>query len=1276
MGQERDGRTVPERVGPYRIQGTLGQGGMGIVYDAVHTISGRRLAVKTASAVSRKMLAGLRAEVLALRRVNHPNVVAILDEGLAEAIPWYAMDLVEGRTLAELNYELWPSLAPDSSRTTTTTMGPIGDSSISSAPGLATVHRGQPSGATRYGPKVVAAAGRSGEVLKLYYLLCEPLAHVHAQGIVHRDLKPSNVIIRDDHTPVLMDFGLASRVSGSFGRGALDVSNRFLGSVPYVSPEQVRGEFVDARADLYSLGCMLYETLTGRPPFLGMIPKDVLDSHLHEAPRPPSTFADGISPDLDRLVLRLLAKKARDRIGHADDLAAELFEVGGFAVGVRSPSAPVSAVPSYLYRPELAGRAKQLDEMKSWCDDAAEGKGSLILVAGESGIGKTFLAAEIGRQAALDDFNVITGECVPVGTDTGPRDILGGQLHPFRRLLQSIVDRCREGGIDVTERLLGHRGKVLAPYEPAFAGLPGQARYQNPQPLPPEAARRRILSALQETLERMADDAPLLVILDDLQWADELSLSFLESLPERFFDDKRLLLLGLFRPEETGAPLEGLLRRKDFRTLKLDPLDHGALESMVSDMLGMRRSPAALARFLWRQSEGNPFFASEYLRVVASEGLVQRRGGTWVLTHGAATDEGAYDRLQLPGSLRELVGRRLGGLALAERTLIEAAAVLGREFDDELLEMVSQSDESVVVGVLRDLTTRDVLEALPAGRHRFVHETLRAVAYADTPQDRRKGLHRVAGLALESRLATNVDQHFAELAHHFREAGEKPKTLEYLERAAYQALSRFANVEAEHFFTELIEQGAGTTLGHARWEKGLGDALHGRGAFDRAREHLERACTLLGHPLPRGKAQLSLSLLGQLFQQVGHRVFPESEVAHDATKKAHFREASQAYDRLLQIFYYRGLPQEMFYATLKTLNLAEIAGPSPELATAYSIAHAVAGIMPVRSLADRYLELANQVLEKTPDKAVESYLHLLAGVYRSGTAEWERAKDAFDLGLSLATSLGFHRRVDEINLGLANWNFLRGKFGEALRYTGAELVSARRGDPQAQAWQILMRNQVQMALGHPGDGQSLSEVERLIPQLQRSELLWTYALLANAALGSGASAEAQRYAELGLGQVTSGPPVTFYCIQAYSGIADVFLELWRRALRGRDPDQGALAEQAWKACRALKGFARVFPAARPRWALGEGLRQELRGRPSKARALWQQGLRHAKALRLVYDEAIVEWMLARSSLNGERAPQLARVLHIAKQLDVRYLVDRVQADLDSGNQSNSSHHGG
>jgi predicted ATPase len=720
----------PPTIGPYRILGPLGRGGMGIVYRAEHLETGRPAALKTVRSLREGLLAGLRREIQALTRIRHPGIVRILGQGVYEGLPWYAMERIEGPTLLEHCRRL----------------------------------------------------GSLQEALGVVRRLCEALGYLHGEGIVHRDLKPGNVMLRQDGSPVLMDFGLISRFGNPVSREALEIGGGAGGTVAYMAPEQAQGRRVDARADLYSLGCILYEVVTGRPPFVGTSASEVLRQHFERRPLRPSGLAAGVPPELDALILKLLAKRPQERFGYADDVAAALGRLGAGAGSW--PEAPRPR--AYLYRPEFAGRAEVFEEIDRLLARLSYGAGALLLIGGESGVGKTRLLVELARLAQSLGIQVLAGESV----------------QPLRPVLGAIADRCRERGQPETERLLGPRGKVLALYEPALADLPGAAAWPEPAELPAEAARTRLFRALAETLEAL--DAPVLLILDDLQLADELTLEWAAFLARSaYLERTRILVAGTYRSEEPGAELQKLLESAGIRGLSLPRLDPQAIGRMVGDMLALDPPPERFARFLARSSEGNPFFVAEYLRTALAEGVLYRDElGRWQIEEPGEEEATAelYEALPLPGSIQELVARRLQHLSEAGARLLEAAAVLGADLDEVLLAKMARVDGAAGIDAIEELLAQQFLEEVELGRLRFVHDKIREVAYARLRPERRRELHEAAARAMRTQPEPERERYTAALGRHWEQAGARDEARDCYLAAARKAALRYAHGEAGRLY--------------------------------------------------------------------------------------------------------------------------------------------------------------------------------------------------------------------------------------------------------------------------------------------------------------------------------------------------------------------------------------------------------------------------------------------------------------------------------------------
>ncbi|WP_342375652.1 protein kinase [Myxococcus stipitatus] len=796
---------VGARLGPYELLEVLGQGGMGVVYRGWDPATGEPVALKTVRAASEVPLASIRREIHALRRLRHPGVVRIVAEGVTDGLPWYAMELLRGQTLR--------------SATTAPPPGPLD-------------------------------AARLRETLLVMRRLCSALAFLHANGLVHRDLKPENVFVRPDGTPVLVDFGIAARFGGSRGRETLDVSGAVVGSDTYMAPEQLRGDYVDARADLYALGCILYEQLTGRPPFIPGREGPLPHQHLHLAPVPPSLRVEGLPATLDALVLKLLAKRPQERPGYAEDVSAVLESLGASEGEERVTAGP--RTPAYLYRPDLAGRVGELGKLLAALDAADRGQGGRVFLGGESGAGKTRLALELASEAAWRRMAVVTGECVPVGM--GGLELHAAPLHPLRPLLLAVADRCNERGAEETLRLLGPRGGVLAAYEPSLSQLPGQREQPEPPPLPAPEARQRVLSALRDTLRAFAEVQPLLLVLDDLQWADELTVSFLEELDARHLASRPVLLVGTYRMDEMGESLRAVVSAPDAVRVEVGRLDATSAGKMARGMLALREVPGPFVDALVRETSGNPFFIAEYLRAAIDAGLLFRApSGEWLFE---AQGSAGSRPLPLPGSIAELIERRLADLGADGRTLAEVASVLGRELDGELLLATAALPESAGLEAVEELRRRQVLEESGNGRLRFVHDKLREVAYARIDTSRRRALHHRCAEGMEQRdvgTAPGHLPHAAGLAHHWSRAEVPDRASRWFARAGDAARAAYANGDAITFYEAAVREAAASELNaHASppnappllldgvWE-GLGEVLALTGRQDDARQAFQEA---------------------------------------------------------------------------------------------------------------------------------------------------------------------------------------------------------------------------------------------------------------------------------------------------------------------------------------------------------------------------------------------------------------------------------------------------
>ncbi|HET7544952.1 MAG TPA: AAA family ATPase, partial [Polyangiaceae bacterium] len=821
VGSEAAGLGGDKSFGHYVVEGILGRGGMGVVYRARDTQTGTAVALKTVRTATPDALEALRREILFLAEARHPGLVAILDHEVTQGDPWYVMELLEGGTLHDRNRAWW-----------STRLKNAGDSNEKARSVL---------------PEV--GAGDVREILSLYRRLCAPLDFVHHTGIVHCDLKPANVFLRGGSEPILVDFGLAIQARGAVDRESLSLSTRGRGTLPYMCPEIIQGRIPDARADLYAFGCMLYESIVGRPPFVSLQRDELLEQHLHAKVVPASERVSGVPNGIDELLLALLAKDPRDRLGDAAQVAAALDGLGATTNDrqVRSRA--------YLHRPQLVGREAERKTANDLVEQALLGRGSFVMISGESGIGKTFLVTEVCQRAVLRGMRVITGECEPPPGSSLSNMHAPRALSPFSGFFNLLRDECRGLDRDGVKRLLGEFPSVLAAYSPTLATLHEVIEAAAPPRLPDKSARERVLDSLRSALSQLAREQPLLIAIDDLQWADDLSLAFLESLNAAFLEPLPVLLIGTYRSEELTPALEQLNARPDIVALPLKRLGRSSMSEMVGHMLGKGPPPPALVDFVGTESEGVPFFVAEYLRSALSESSLILDYGSWKFER-TSLEGGTSPVLGFPERLKELIRRRMRGLSSQALQCVEAAAVLGRELEPLVLARVLDCDVDRVHERATEAVQRGILEQT-GQRFRFAHDKFREVAYEGLLTERRVALNASVACALEALFsddAGELERRAGALARHFERGGQSDRAIEYLHLGGLRALQLSADAEALGLLSSALELDAKSptpvpTLRRATWERGVADALAGLGRFSECEQHLSRAAALLGHPI-------------------------------------------------------------------------------------------------------------------------------------------------------------------------------------------------------------------------------------------------------------------------------------------------------------------------------------------------------------------------------------------------------------------------------------------
>ena len=775
--------TNPEKIAHYEIQELLGRGGMGAVFRARDVQLSRTVALKILTATDlpeEEIRERFLREARAGARLNHPGIVTIYEVGEDEGQSYIAMEYVQGRTLRQL------------------------------------LREGRPSPLEAI--DIIAATGRA-------------LESAHGQGVIHRDIKTDNIMVAESGEVKVMDFGLAKMVDASI----LTKEGEIMGTVAYMSPQQATGEPIDHRSDIFSLGVVFYELLAGQRPFSGDQEIAIVFSLLNEEPMGLRELNPEVPRELEQIVFKALQKEPRDRYDQAGQMVADLEKVRQAMTGTAEVTlgdleliaAEEVVTEDREFRAQLVGREKKLQELKEHLHTTTLGEGQTVLISGEAGIGKTRLVSELSKHARTKKIRTLTGGCV--------HRMKSYPYHPFVEAIQEYFQLKGVEGVQKLESFVDSKApelKAQISVLKVFLNLEGQesAHVVN---------REELLQSIIKLIERAAAERPLILFIDDLQWADEDTLSLFHY-TARWIRRAKVLLVGTYRPEDLSLPgdkISNLLPRVRqemnreglLLELPLERLQSEDLHPMVDSLFPGADFGGEFYETLFNETEGNPLFVLETIKLMKVEGMIVQENEHYRLQESPG-------RLAIPSKVHDVIKRRLQRLNEEEHDILEVASVEGEAFNSATVAECLGLNKIKVLKSLQRLEREHHVIHAAEKRYHFDHAKIRDLLYQEILPELRQEYHMLVGSYLRANFSQD-EQVIPQIAHHLLEANDPEGALPFLIKAAERAKRVFANAEAIELFIR-----AGEIAGEISWEdeSRKTDALAGIG------EHLGDIYVLTG----------------------------------------------------------------------------------------------------------------------------------------------------------------------------------------------------------------------------------------------------------------------------------------------------------------------------------------------------------------------------------------------------------------------------------------------
>ena len=744
----------------YELLTPIGEGGMGEVYKALDTSLQREVAIKILPSQfvrDEENIERFYREARAAAQLVHPNVITIHDVGEENNVYYIVMEFLQGQSLRDVLREQ-SKLDVD-------------------------------------------------EAVDVAIQVCLALEVAHKHNMLHRDIKPDNVMVMPDGTVKVLDFGIARMTTTE----ALTKTGDILGTVEYMAPEQILGEEIDVRSDLYSTGVVLYEMLTGELPFTGSTPANIVYQQLEECPTPPAHINSLVPLAVEQIVLKALSKDPNDRYQSVTELKKvfqKFLQRSKLAkqTGEEMREEVVDAWQSegILHRDfssRLIGREKEMTTVRKYVNRLKKNCGQTIFVAGEAGIGKTRFVSEIESYAGRKGVLVLKGHC-----------LYQEGLEPYSPFIEAVNEffQIRKDDSPTRRRKMKDFIRKEAPELMALSqrfvttiGFSQKESEREDSIAGDHDGKTRLFEVLSQLFGLIAEKGPLLLILEDVHWADSASLQLLHYV-SRSNRHLPLLIVSTYRSEDVGPDDEGkphsltetmqrMSREGLYERIELERLSQKNHSKLMKSLFRRVDFSLEFQDMLYRETEGNPFFLIETLRLLHNKKIVGPVKGIW-------RELKPVTKVDIPERVYDVIRGRVERLDEDQRELLQYAAVVGERFSSTVLSYGLEMKKIHLLKILHRLERVHQVILSEGNMFVFHHPKIREVLYEEIPDELRREYHCLIGQCLEDLHIDNVDTVLNDLARHFYFGKNFDKAVTYLVKAGNRAAKLYAHREAcEHY---------------------------------------------------------------------------------------------------------------------------------------------------------------------------------------------------------------------------------------------------------------------------------------------------------------------------------------------------------------------------------------------------------------------------------------------------------------------------------------------